>query len=400
MMRRLYFDRVIDRRGTNALALEGYAEYLFGDEPPPATPKELLPMWVADMQFAAPPSVIEAINGRLSHPIFGYTGHFDDTLFDAFNQWCEARYGWSVFREHLQLSLGVIPALYTLVDLVCRPGDKVITLSPAYGYFRKAASRNMVQLITSPLVMDDWYPRIDFDDFAAKVRDPRVRLFFLCHPHNPTGRAWSAEELMTLADLCAQNDVMIVSDEVHCDLLRHGEVHIPLAKLRPQDTNIVTCMAPSKTFNLAGLMTAMVIIPDKRLRTAWRETHYPFVNPLGLAAAVGAYEGGAPWLGQLKDYLDGNFVALRDLLEANLPLAKFRIPEATYLAWIDVSAYFSDQTNLTSFFLGTCGVALEGGEMFVDNGGGAIRLNVACSENQLIAAATKIIDSVTAHKVR
>lgn len=394
MMRRLYFDRVIDRRGTNSLALEGYAEYLFGDGPPPAAPKELLPMWVADMQFAAPPAVVEAIHARLSHPIFGYTGHFDDTLFDAFNKWCEARYGWSVVREHLQLSLGVIPALYTLVDLVCRPGDKVVTLSPAYGYFRKAANRNGVQLITSPLIMDDWYPRIDFDDFASKVSDPKVRLFFLCHPHNPTGRVWSAEELMKLADICAQNDVLIVSDEVHCDLLRRGAVHVPLTKLRPQDTNIVTCMAPSKTFNLAGLMTAMVVIPDERLRTAWREAHYPFVNPLGLAAAIGAYEAGAPWLEQLREYLDGNFAALQNLLRSKLPLSRFRIPEATYLAWIDVSAYFPDEANLTSFFLERCGVVLEGGEMFIDNGSGAIRLNLACPQNQLIAAAGKIVDAI------
>ncbi len=197
-MMRHNFDRVIDRRGTNALALEGYAEYLFGNQTPPAVPKQLLPMWVADMQFAAPPAVIEAINARMAHPIFGYTGHFDNALFDVFNRWCETRYSWSFSREYLQLSLGVIPALYTLVDLVCRPGDKVVTLSPAYGYFRKAANRNGVQLITSPLIMDDWYPRIDFDDFASKVSDPKVRLFFLCHPHNPTGRVWLGDELMKL----------------------------------------------------------------------------------------------------------------------------------------------------------------------------------------------------------
>ena len=203
-----------------------------------------------------------------------------------------------------------------------------------------------------------------------------------------------ADELMRLGDLCAANDVLIVSDEVHCDLLRRGGVHIPLAKLRPRDTNIVTCMAPSKTFNLAGLMTAMIVIPDERLRTAWRDVHYPFVNPVGLAAAVGAYEGGAPWLEQLKEYLDGNFAALHDLLRAKLPLARFRIPEATYLAWIDVSAYFPDEVNLTSFFLERCGVVLEGGEMFFDNGSGAVRLNLACPQNQLIAGVGKIIEAV------
>lgn len=389
-MRRFYFDRVIDRRGTNALALEGYAQYLFGDKSPPASPDELLPLWVADMQFGAPPAVVDAIRERLAHPIFGYTGHFDDELFTAFNCWCETRYGWSVSREHLQLSLGVIPALYTLVDLVCRSGDKVLTLSPAYGYFGKAANRNGIQLITSPLSMDDWYPRIDFEDFARKVSDPRVRLFFLCHPHNPTGRAWSEDELARMADLCSAHDVLVVSDEVHCDLLRNGGMHVPLAKLRPDDPNIVTCMAPSKTFNLAGLMTAMIVIPDEGLRTAWQNSHYPFVNPLGLSAAIGAYEGGAPWLNQLQEYLDANFIALRDLLRCKLPLARFRIPEATYLAWIDVSHYFPGDCNLTRFFLDRSGVVLEGGEMFIENGNGAIRLNVACPQNQLIAAAGKI----------
>jgi cystathionine beta-lyase len=386
MMRRFYFDRAIDRRGTNALALEGYAEYLFGDDPPPTVPNELLLMWVADMQFAVPPAVIDAIQARLAHPIFGYTGHFDDTLFQAFNRWCETRYGWSVVREHLQLSLGVIPALYTIADLVCQPGDKVMTLSPA--------NRNGVELVTSRLSMDNWDPQIDFEDFTAKVRDPKVRLFFLCHPHNPTGRAWSVDELTKLADLCSENNVLIVSDEVHCDLLRHGGTHHPLSKLRPHDTNIVTCMAPSKTFNLAGLMTAMVLIPDERLRRAWRDAYYPFANPIGLAAAVGAYDNGGPWLDQLRDYLDANFVALDKLLKANLPLARFKIPDATYLAWIDLSAYFAEGCNLTQFFLQHCGVVLEGGEMFVENGRGAIRLNVACPQNQLVAAAAKIIQAV------
>lgn len=393
---RFNFDSLIDRRGTNALALEGYADYLFGDGPRPPIPDELIPMWVADMQFTAPQAVIDAISARVAHPVFGYTGHFDDTLFAAFNRWCDSRYGWSAHREHMQLSLGVIPALFTLVDLICQSGDKVLTLSPAYGFFSKASNRNGVQLITSALIMDEWYPRIDFDDFSQKVRDPRVRLFFLCHPHNPTGRAWTANELIRLADLCAENDVLIVSDEVHCDLLRSGGVHTPLAKLRPHAKNIVTCMSPSKTFNLAGLMTAMIVIPDERLRNAWKEAHYPFFNPLGLAAAIGAYDGAAAWLEQLKEYLDANFVALKELLETKLPLARFCIPEATYLAWIDVSAYFPNECNLTRFFIQQSGVILEGGDMFIDNGQGAIRLNVACPKSQLLLAADKIVQAVLA----
>lgn len=388
------FDKVIDRRGTNALALDGFEDYLFGEPYPITGKRELLPLWVADMQFACPPAAIEAIQERLSHPIFGYTANFDDRLFDAFNRWCSLRYDWQVSREDMQVSLGVIPALFTLVELTCESADKVIALSPSYGYFQKAAHHGKAQLITSPLVKCGNDYSIDFDDFARKVADAKVKLFFFCHPHNPTGRVWTDDECATLLQICIAHDILIVSDEVHCDLLRQGVEHRPLASQFPDCRNIVTCMAPSKTFNLAGMMTAQIIIPDPKLRARWKQRHPVFANPLGLAAARGVYQDGQGWLDQLRIYLDGNYNALVAYLERSLPNAGFTLPAATYLAWIDLSAYVPSGMNLTRLLLERAGVIVEGGEMFVDNAKGMIRINVACPRSVLMEALDRIGQAV------
>ncbi len=382
------FDRVPDRQGTNALALEGYRDYLFGegaDLQRVAEPQDLIQLWVADMQFAAAPCVIDAMRRRLDHPVFGYTANFDDQLFDAFSDWAKARYDWMVHRESFFVSLGVIPALYNLVDCLCGPGDKVLTLTPAYGFFKHAASHSATEIVSSPLQQNARF-QIDFEDFETKAADPAVKLFFLCHPHNPTGQEWSEQDLRRMGEICFRYDVTIVSDEVHCDLLRIGKHHTPLARLFPGEDRIVTCMAPSKTFNIAGLMTGVVVIESENLRRKWRQRTYPFVSPLGLAAATAAYRDGAEWLEHLRTYLDGNFALLKEFLETNLPQASFHIPDATYLAWIDMRSYFPAGMNLTRYFLEKSGVILEGGEMFIDNGGGHIRLNIACPRNVLLCA--------------
>tara|TARA_B100002049_G_scaffold220894_1_gene189719 strand:- start:182 stop:1372 length:1191 start_codon:yes stop_codon:yes gene_type:complete len=392
------FDQHIDRSNTNALAEEGFNEYLFGETNISAQSQVLLPLWVADMQFATALPIIEAMQDRLTHPIFGYTANFNDRLYDSFNQWASRRYGWSIEREQMQVSLGVIPALYSLVDLFCRDGGKVLTLTPAYGFFLKAAQHHGRDLITSPLIRRDGRMVIDFDDFTRKAADPKVRLFFLCHPHNPTGRRWTDSELRQLVEICTAHDICVVSDEIHCDLLRSGLTHTPLAKLFPDHRNIVTCMAPSKTFNLAGLMTAIVVITDPFVRAAWRERHFPFANPLGLAAATAAYGHGEEWLEQLLPYLDSNFATLQEMLAERLPSAHFDIPEASYLAWVDLSAYFEADMNLTRYFLKHAGVIAEGGEMFVDNAKGMLRLNVACPKDRLVAAISRISDAVLVAK--
>jgi cystathionine beta-lyase len=402
---RFDFDQPISRKGTNALAEDGFENYLFGADPSasplqvPAT--ELVSMWVADMQFAAPAAAIDAMRERLTHPILGYTMNFDDQLYDAFAAWCDRRYGWRFDREQMQVSLGVIPALFGLVEYVCGPGDKVLSLTPSYGYFKHAAVQRDRVFETSPLRRtDDGGYEIDFEDFERKVRDPAVKLFLLCHPHNPTGRVWTEEELRRMGELCLSNGVKIVSDEIHCDLTRAGVTHMPMAKLFPFSKEIITCMAVSKTFNLAGMMVATVIIPDPELRAMWKRRHYPFVNPVSLAAAVGAYRDGEAWLEALRQYLDGNFAFMQRYLTQRLPKAGFQIPQATYLAWVDLSAYFDESVNLTRFFLEKAGLILEGGEMFVENGAQCIRLNLACPQVQVEAALKMLTTAISADRIR
>lgn len=206
------------------------------------------------------------------------------------------------------------------------------------------------------------------------------------------------DELRRMAELCLSNGVKIVSDEIHCDLTRTGVTHVPLAKLFPSSKDIITCMAVSKTFNLAGMMIATVVIPDPELRATWKRRHYPLVNPLSLAAAVGAYRDGEAWLEALRQYLDDNFSFMRRYLSLWLPKARFQIPEAMYLAWVDLSAYFDDSVNLTRLFLEKAGLVLEGGEMFVANGAQYVRLNRACPQVQVEEALKKLTAAVTASR--
>ncbi|MEL6984220.1 MAG: aminotransferase class I/II-fold pyridoxal phosphate-dependent enzyme, partial [Actinomycetota bacterium] len=218
----------------------------------------------------------------------------------------------------------------------------------------------------------------------------------LCHPHNPTGRAWSDDELRSMAELCFANEVLIVSDEIHCDLLRVGRRHTPLAKLYPDSDQIVTCMSSSKTFNLAGLGLANVIIPNDEIRTGWEDRHFPVVNPISAAAATAVFDRGDEWLAALKTYLDANFALVAEMLADGLPDAVFQIPDATYLAWVDLGAYVPEELNLTTYFAERCGVLVEGGEKFVADGGPCIRINLAYPRAQVEEAMTRIIDATRA----
>ncbi len=389
------FDDIIDRSNTNALAKDGYAGYLFPPDAPAIqlshAEEDLISLWVADMAFASAPAAHAAIQARLQHPILGYTALFGSDYYNAFVNWTRKQYGWTFAQEALQLSLGVIPALFDLVDVICAPDEKIITLTPAYGYFKHAVDYNNRTLVKSPLVEQDGHFTIDLNDFQSKVADPEVKLFFLCHPHNPTGRLWTEAELRSVAELCFAHDVTIVSDEIHCDLVRNGKQHLPLAKLYPNESKIITCMAPSKTFNLAGMMFANIIIPDPELRARWQARTEPFANPLSLAAAQGVYTNGEQWLRDLKTYLDQNLADMQAILAAELPAAKFTIPDATYLAWVDLSAYVPAGTNLTRLFLEKAGVIVEGGEMFVADGDGWFRINVACPNAVLREGLARII---------
>jgi len=380
------FDEIIDRKGTNAMNIEGFRDYIFHA---PVTMKfpyaddEFIRMWVADMEFATPPEIIEAVKERLDRRIFGYTKIFDPEYYKAFSSWTKRHYNWNFEKEHLFTSPGIIPALYELVEYICKPEEKVLILTPSYAYFKHAAEYNNIETVTSNLIEKDGYYTIDFDDFEKKAQDDKVTLCIFCNPHNPTGRVWTERELKKIGNICLENGLWIISDEIHCDLLRINKIHVPFAKLYPESDHIITCMAPSKTFNMAGLLFSNIIIPNKELRTIWNTRHYHNDNPLSIVAAQAAYSHCDEWLRQLKNYLDDNFMFTKNYFENNLPKAIFRVSEATYLAWVNISAYLPNEENLPLYFANNAGVLLEGGNMFVDNSEGYIRLNLACPRSIL-----------------
>ncbi len=395
------FDEIIERRNTNALNTDGFRDYIFHADDSmkfPFKDEEFIRMWVADMEFAVPDVIIDAVKERLDKKIFGYTRVFSDDYYNAFVKWCVDRYGWSFPKEELVMSNGIIPALYEMVDYITKPDEKVLFLTPSYAYFKYAADFNSRQSVCSDLLNNDGYFEIDFDDFEKKASDEKTTLFILCSPHNPTGRVWKEDELARLAEICERNNLWVISDEIHCDLLRSDQQHIPLGKIMKGYDKLVTCMAPSKTFNLAGFMISNIIIRSCELKEKWLSRHYNFDNPLSVAGAQAAYEKGGLWLNELTEYLDGNFELTRDYLAEHMPKAKFNISEATYLAWVDVSAYFDPDESLTMFFAYESGVLLEGGNMFVQNSDCFIRLNLACPRKTLQEGLKRICNAVNSKK--
>ena len=393
------FDEIIDRTGTNALNTDGWRDYLFHDPDLqfPWPDHEYVRMWVADMEFATPPAVIQAVRDRLDRRIFGYSKLFDPEYFDAFAGWVQRHHGWTLRREDHFTSPGVIPALYELVEHICKPDERVLIVTPSYAFLKYAADFNGIEVVTSDLVVDRaGFYRMDFDDLEAKARDPKTTLCIFCNPHNPTGRVWTPEELLRFGRICLDNGLWIVSDEIHCDLLRCGQAHTPVAKLFPESDRIVTCMAPSKTFNLAGFMFANVLIANPELRKAWQARHYPLENPLSIVAAKAAYSQCDDWHRQLSGYLDRNFEFTRAFLAERLPEAVFRISEATFLAWVDIKAYLPEEDNLPMYFATKAGVLLEGGNMFVANSDGFIRLNLACPRAVLEVGLERIAKALVA----
>lgn len=388
------FDEVIDRTNTNAMKISGFRDYLFpGAENVDfgCSDEELIKMWIADMEFATPDIVIEKMKERLERRIFGYTKIFDDDYYRVFNEWTTNKYGWSVKKEQLVSSPGIIPALYELVGLITKPDEKVLIATPSYAYFKYAADHNKRETVCSSLVeVSPGEFKFDFADLAQKAKDPKVTLFILCNPHNPNGIIWTEDELKEIAKIAKENDLWVISDEIHCDLIRVGKKHLPFAKVAPDNDKVITCMAPTKTFNLAGMMISHVIVPNKKLKEEWAAFHYLNENPISLAAAQAAYEFGDDWLQELKAYIDANFEYLDKFLKERLPKAIFKIPDATYLAWVNLAAYFAgDDFDLAMFFAKN-GVLLEAGNQFVKDGEGFIRLNLACPRAMLVNALEKI----------
>ncbi|NMC32155.1 MAG: putative C-S lyase [Veillonellaceae bacterium] len=397
------FDEIIDRKKTNAMNTDGFRSYIFHAGPEmkfPFPDDEFIRMWVADMDFATPPEVCQAINDRVDKRIFGYSQVFDNGYYEAFSAWCRKQYDWSFPKEQLVFSPGIIPALYELVGDLVAPDEKLLITTPAYGFFKHAAVFNSRELVCSPLNYDKGCFTIDFEDLERKAADPKTKLLLWCNPHNPSGRMWTEEETERVGAIAQKYGLWLISDEIHCDLIRQGKKHIPTAKVLPDYPKLITCMAASKTFNLAGLMFSNIIVRDAEVRNQMlaHDRLIGLVNPLSLAATQAAYECGGDWLEQLKGYLDGNFRLVTDYLATRLPSAVCRTPEATYLAWVDLNHCLPDVEDLPMFFANQAGVLLEGGDaMFVGNAKGFVRLNLAMPRAIIEKGLRRMSDAIHRH---
>lgn len=400
------FDEIVDRYHMNALNTDGFRGYIFhdfeGKKVFPFKDDEFVRMWVADMEFAMCPDILQAIKDRVDKRIIGYSQVFEPSFYAAYNAWNEKMYGWTYPKEEICFSLGIIPALYELVELLLTDHEYAIINTPAYGYFQHPIDAKHKHAIHNKLVRDgEGHWSIDFDALEKDAANPMAKLLIWCNPQNPTGRVWTEEELKRVAAIVEKHNLWIISDEIHCDILRQGVHHIPMAKVMPDYPKLITCTSASKCFNMAGMMFAEIIIRDPQLRQHfidYTDSYAMNVNPLSIAAHQAAYEHGAEWLDQMKTYLDGNFQLVKETFAKELPKITFQIPEATYLAWVDMNAYLGDVENIPDFMANKAGVLLEGGDaLFVDNAQGFIRLNLAMPRAILQKGLDRIVKAVREH---
>ena len=397
------FDEIVNRYHTNAMNTDGFRGYIFNDfegkKKFPFKDDEFIRMWVADMEFAMCPAIIQAIKDRADKRIIGYSQVFEPEFYDAYNVWNKKMYDWTYPKEDICFSLGIIPALYTLVDLILSDHDYAIINTPAYGYFQHPIDERHKHAIHNKMICDsqgNW--SIDFEALERDAANPFAKLLIWCNPQNPTGRVWTQEELEKVAAIVKKYNLWIISDEIHCDILRQGVRHIPMAKIMPDYDKLVVCTSASKCFNMAGMMFAEIIIRDEELKKLYIATTNSYamnLNPLSIAAHTAAYEHGAAWLDQLKTYLDGNFQFVKDTFAKELPKITFQIPEATYLAWVNMNPYLGDVENIPDFMANKAGVLLEGGDaLFVDNAKGYIRLNLAMPRSIIKTGLQRIVNAV------
>ncbi|MDP2871466.1 MAG: MalY/PatB family protein [Bacillota bacterium] len=374
------FDKVIERKGTNSAKWD-QNQTMFGRE-------DVLDMWVADMDFPCPAPVVEAVRRRAEHPIYGYTFP-SSSLYEAIIERTHRHFGWKIRREWIVFTAGVVNGLYSVMRAFAHPGDEVVVQPPVYYPFFSAVANTGCQIVRNPLVQEDGRYRMDFTGLEElfkpvttfPVRSPRIRMLVLCSPHNPVGRVWEPDELATLAEICLRNNCLIISDEIHCDLLFKGAKHTVTSTLSAEiERRTITLMAPSKTFNLAGLGTSYVIIPDDNLRREYVRSRagMPGGNLFGYAALEAAYQHGDDYLDQLREYLNGNLSYFMGRVEAEMPELKVVMPEGTYLAWVDMRGLGLGPMELQTFIRNKARLALDDGYAFGPGGEGFQRINLGC----------------------
>ncbi len=384
-MRSFDFDTVLDRRHTHSLKWD-QCDTLYGLP-------DVIPMWVADMDFAAPPAVVDAVSRRAAHGAYGYAST-PESFWESAIGWLRDRHGWAVERQWLGRAPGVVPAVSLCVNAFTAPGDGVVVQTPVYYPFFRAVEDNGRRLIRNPLVADGARYRMDLDDLERRL-DANTRLLILCSPHNPVGRVWSREELEALGDVCERRNLLVLSDEIHMDLTLGGRRHVPFASISPTLADrTVTCLAPSKTFNLAGLNMSLVVASNASLLaryTAMFDAAGLIIGSLfGTVALEAAYREGGPWLDELLAYLEANVDVVDQFLASRIPQIGFVRPEGTYLALLDCRALGLAQKELDDFFLRKAGVYFDSGPWFGEELLGFERINLACPRRTLYEALERI----------
>ena len=384
------FDKIIDRKNTFAIKLDLAAAR--------NKPADAIPLWVADMDFSTAPCVKQALVEQAERGIFGYSRP-DARYYDALKTWFLTRHNFELQDDWIVNTPGVVFAIAAAIRAFTKEGDGVLIQKPVYYPFFNTINSLGRRVVNSPLAYKDGRYEIDFEGFEKKVKEEKPKIFLLCSPHNPGGRVWSREELSRLSEICLSNNVIVVSDEIHMDFARPGIEHVPFATLNEQFAqNCVACTSASKTFNLAGLQVANIVIPNKDLRRAFRDevisSGYSQPNTLGMVATQAAYEHGGSWLDQLKDYLEGNWQLLGEMLEDRTPELQLIEAESTYLAWIDCRALGLDAWQLERFIEDEAKLWLDCGHIFGAGGDGFIRINIATQRSYLERAIDQLASAV------
>ena len=369
------FDEIIPRRHTNS--------YKWDSSPT----DDILPLWVADMDFRTAPAIVEALAKRVNQGIFGYAS-VPNSYYNAVIQWFERRHTWHFEKEWIIYTSGVVPAVSAVIKALTSPGDGVIVQSPVYNCFFSSIRNNGCHIVTNPLIYENHTYRIDFEDLERKTADPNVKLLLLCNPHNPAGRVWTRNELIRIGEICQQNKVIVVSDEIHCELVFPGHTYTPFASISENHLwHSVTCLSPSKAFNLAGLQIANIIVRDETMRKkidkAININEVCDVNPFGIEATIAAYNKSEEWLIQLLAYLKTNYDYLCNFFQTFLPQLPVTKLEGTYLVWNDCHALHLTSETLQSRLLKEKGLWLNSGTMYGIEGDGFLRWNIACPQSIL-----------------
>lgn len=369
------FDQLIPRRGTNSVKW---------DEEPAA---DILPMWVADMDFRTAPCVVEALRRRVEHGVYGYAT-VPESYYGAVTSWFARRHGWAPGADWILPVTGVIPALSAILRALTCPGDRVLVLTPVYNHFFIAIDNSGCSAAECELTYGDNRYTVDFDALERRAADPAVKLMLLCNPHNPAGRVWTPEELRRIGDICLRRDILVVADEIHCELVMPGFRYTPFASLCEEfERRSVTCTSPSKAFNLAGLQVANIFAADAALRA--RIGHSLQINetgeigPFAIEALIAAYDEGAEWLDALNEYLHGNYRFSREYFDRNLPQYPVLPLEGTYLVWVDCRASGLTSDELETKLLEEAKLRINPGAIYGEAGRDFIRLNIACPRKLL-----------------